>query len=120
MLRRLCAALGAAMLVATLALAPATAAERATLKVTALVVDRCTVEVPFWVPPGLWRDQQREPWRFVRHECRGKPPFWVHARKVWFEHLRDRYLAHASDRGGWRHEQRHPTRNDLVLITITY
>jgi hypothetical protein len=120
MLRWLCAALGAVMLVATLALAPAAAAERATLKVTARVVERCTVGVPSWVPPGLWRARQRAPWRFVRHECGGKPPFWVHAEKVWFEWLRDRYREHASDRGGRRHEQPHPTRHDVVLITVTY
>lgn len=114
------AALAAAVVVAAFTLAPAVAGERATLKVTARVVDRCTVEVPFHVPPRLWRDRQHQPWRLVRHECQGGPPFWVDARRVLLEHLRERLQAHLGLDGGRVHELRHPSRDDVVLITITY
>jgi hypothetical protein len=118
------AALAAAVVVAAFTLAPAAAGERATLKVTARVVDRCTVEVPIQVPPGLWRDRQHQPWRFVRHECQGRPSFRVDARSVLAERLRERLPAEARpdmrDDGGRVHEVRHPIRHDVVLITITY
>jgi hypothetical protein len=120
MLRDARAALAAVMVVAAFTLAPAAAGERATLKVTARVVDRCTVEVPSSVPPWLWRDRQHQPWRFVRHECQAKPPFWVHAKRVLGLHLRERLLAHARHGDGRLHEVRHPSRDDVVLITITY
>jgi hypothetical protein len=114
------AALAAVMVVAAFTLAPATAAERATLKVTARVVDRCTIEVPSRVAPGLWQDRQHQPWRFLRHECHAKLPFWVDARRVLVEHLRERFLAQVRDDGGRVHEVRHPQRDDVVLITVTY
>jgi hypothetical protein len=114
------AALAAAVVVAAFTLAPAAAGERATLKVTARVVDRCTVAVPIQVPPGLWRDRQHQPWRFVRHECQGRPWFRVDARSVLIEHVRERLQAHLGREGGRVHEVRHPTRDDVVLITITY
>jgi hypothetical protein len=118
------AALAAAVVVAAFTLQPAAAGERATLKVTARVVDRCTVEVPFQVPPGLWRDRRHQPWRLVRHECRGGPPFRIDARSVLLSHLRARLADHlrpnAHDDGGHVQEVRHPTRDDVVLITITY
>jgi hypothetical protein len=110
----------AAVLVAAFALPPAAAAERATLKVTARVVDRCTVAVPFQIPPGLWRQRQHEPWRLVRHECRGGPPFRVDAVKVLLEQLRERLLAHLRPGSTRVREVRHPSRDDVVLITITY
>ena len=113
-------ALVAAAVAAAFTLAPASAAERATLKVTARVVDRCIVEVPFQIPPWLWRDRQHQPWRFVRHECQGGPPFRVDARHVLVEQLRERLHAHPRPDGGRVHEVRHPTRDDVVLITITY
>ena len=114
------AALAAAVVVAAFTLAPAAAGERATLKVTARVVDRCTVAVPIQVPPGLWRDRQHQPWRFVRHECQGGPSFRVDARSVLISHLRERLQAHLGPEGDRVHEVRHPTRDDVVLITITY
>jgi hypothetical protein len=114
------AVFAAAVVVAAFTLAPAAAGERATLKVTARVVDRCTVEVPFQLPPGLWRDRQHQPWRLVRHECRGGPPFRVDAVKVLLEQLRERLLAHLGPRGARVLEVRHPSRDDVVLITITY
>ena len=120
MLRHLCAAMALAMLAMAVTLAPALAGERATLRVTARVVDRCTFEVPSHIPPGLWRLGEREPWRFVRHKCHGTPPFWVHAKKILLEHLRDRYLAYVSGHDARVHEARHPIRRDVVLITITY
>jgi hypothetical protein len=107
------------MVAAAFALAPATAAERATLKVTARVVDRCTVEVPSLVSAGLWQDRQYQPWRFVRHECHAMP-FRIDARRVEALRLPERFLAHARDDGGRVREVRHPTRDDVVLITITY
>lgn len=126
------AALAAAAVVVAFTLAPATAGERATLKVTARVVDRCTVGVPFQLPPGLWRDRQQQPWHFVRHECQGGPPLRVDAVRVLVDQLRARLPAPARpgarpevrpdlrDDGGRVHEVRHPTRDDVVLITITY
>jgi hypothetical protein len=120
MSRHLCAAMALAMLAMAATLAPALAGERATLRVTARVVDRCTFEVPAHVPPWLWRQDQREPWRFVRHKCHDRPRFWVHAKKILLEHLRDRYLAYVSGHGARVHEARHPIRRDVVLITITY
>jgi hypothetical protein len=105
--------------VAAFTLAPAAAGERATLKVTARVVDRCTVAVPFQVPPWLWRARRHEPWRFLRHKCHGDRPFWVDARRTLLEHLRERLRAHRRH-DGRLHEVRHPTRADVVLITITY
>ena len=122
------AALAAAVVVAAFTLAPAAAAERATLKVTARVVDRCTIEVPARVPKPLWHDRRDEPWRFVRQQCRGGPPFRVHAEKVRGPRLRERFLAQARrhflaqarEDGGRLHEARHPGRDDLVLLTITY
>jgi hypothetical protein len=120
MLRQARVALAAAVVVAAFTLAPAAAGERATLKVTARVVDRCTVEVPFQIPPGLWRDRQHQPWRFVRHKCHGGPPFWVDFRRTLIEHLRERLRTHRRYDGGRVHEVRHPTRADVVLITISY
>jgi len=128
MLRHARAALAAAVVVAAFTLAPAMAGERATLKVTARVVDRCTVEVPPRIPPGLWRDRKHQLWRFVRHECRGGPPVRVEARRVLISHLRERLLANAHrDRrpdvradGGRVVEAQHPIRDNVVLITITY
>ena len=128
MLRHARAALAAAVVVAAFTLAPAMAGERATLKVTARVVDRCTVEVPLRIPPGLWRDRKHQLWRFVRHECRGGPPVRVEARRVLISHLRERLLANAHrDRrpdvradGGRVVEAQHPIRDNVVLITITY
>jgi hypothetical protein len=114
------AALAAAVVVAAFTLAPAAAGERATLKVTARVVDRCTVAVPFQIPPGLWRDRQHQPWRFVRHECQARPWFRVDARTVLVEHARERLRSHPGPDGGRVHEVRHPTRDDVVLITIIY
>ena len=119
MLRHARAAL-AAVVVAAFTLAPAVAGERATLKVTARVVDRCTVEVPAKVPPWVWRDRRHEPWRFVHHRCHGKPPFWVHARSVLLAHFRDRLRDRADHDGRRVHEMPHPRRDDVVLITITY
>jgi hypothetical protein len=119
MLRHARAAL-AAVAVAAFTLAPAVAGERATLKVTARVVDRCTVEVPSRVPPWVWRDRSDEPWRFVRHRCHGKPPFWVDARRVLLAYRRDRIREGSGDDGRRVHEMRHPTRDDVVLITISY
>jgi hypothetical protein len=118
--RQLAAALGAVMVVAAFTLAPALAGERATLKVTARVVDRCTVEVPASIPPWLWRDRGHQPWRLVHQRCHGKPPFWVHAKKVLLEHLRDHSWPGRGRDHGRRHETRHPSRYDVVLITITY
>jgi hypothetical protein len=109
------AALVAAVLVAAFALAPAAAGERATLKVTARVVDRCTVTVPVHVPAWLWRDHRHQPWRFVRHDCHGWPPFRIHAR-AFLEHLRER----VEDLRARVHRGRHPSRDDVVLITISY
>jgi hypothetical protein len=113
------AALAAAVVAAAFTLAPAAAGERATLKVSARVVDRCTVAVPPQVPPWLWRDHAHQPWRFVRHECRGRPPFWIDARRILLEHLRDHRRAIRRHWAGV-HKARHPTRDDVVLITITY
>jgi hypothetical protein len=128
MSRHLCAAMALAMLAVAATLAPATAGERATLRVTARVVDRCTFEVPSHIPPWLWRQGEREPRRFLRHKCHGKPPFWVHAKKILLERLRDRLEDRFSDHllARWHgddaqvHEVRHPRRRDVVLITITY
>lgn len=130
MSRHFCAALAAAMLVAA-APAPAAAGERATLRVTARVVDRCTVEVPFRVPPWVWRDRRHQPWRFVHHDCRDKP--WIHAKEVLLERLRARFerfddwlddrraqQAQWHDHGARLREARHPSRRNVVLITITY
>jgi len=114
------AVFAAAVVVAIFTLAPAAAGERATLKVTARVVDRCTVQVPFQLPPGLWRDRQHQPWRLVRHDCQGKPPFWIDVRKVLIEHLRAFLQAHLRRDGARVLEVRHPSRDDVVLITITY
>jgi hypothetical protein len=132
MSRHLCAAMALAMLAMAATLAPALASERATLRVTARVVDRCTFEVPSHIPPWLWRQREREPWRFLRHKCHGRPPFWVHAKKVLLERvldrlrdrledrLSDRLLARWRDDGARVREVRHPLRRDVVLITITY
>ena len=124
MSRHVRAALAAAVVVAAFTLAPAAAGERATLKVTARVVDRCTVKVPFRVPPGLWRDRRHQPWRLVRHECEGGPPFRIDARSVLISHLRARLPVDlrpdVRPDGGRVIEVRHPTRDDVVLITITY
>jgi hypothetical protein len=114
------AALAVAMVVAAFTLTPAAAAERATLKVTARVVDRCTVEVPSLISPGLWRDRQHQPWRFLRHECHSRSPFWVDARRVPSEQLREHFWAQARHDGGRVHEGRHPQRGDVVVITVTY
>jgi hypothetical protein len=121
------AALAAAVVVAAFALAPATAAERATLKVTARVVDRCTVEVPSKAPPGLGGDR-KQPWPLVRHECQGAAPLRVEAARVLVEQLRARLpgdgrpelLPGRGGDGGRVVEAQHPTRPDVVLITITY
>jgi hypothetical protein len=128
MLRQARAALAAAVVVAAFTLAPAAAGERATLKVTARVVDRCTIDVPFQIPPERWRDRKRQLWRLVRHECRSGPPIRVDARPVLISQLRERLLASAHrDRrsdvradGGRVVEMRHPIRDNVVLITITY
>ena len=128
MSRQARAVLAAAVIVAAFTLAPAMAGERATLKVTARVVDRCTVAVPPWIPPGLWRNREHQPWRFVRHECRGGPPVRVEARRVLISHLRERLLANAHrDRrpdvradGSRVVEAQHPIRDNVVLITIAY
>ena len=114
------AALVAAAVAAAFTLAPAAAAERATLKVTARVVDHCIVEVPFQIPPWLWRDRQHQPWRFVRHDCQGKPPFWIDVRRMLLDDLRGFLQAHLRREGARVLEVRHPTRDDVVLITITY
>jgi hypothetical protein len=114
------AALAVAMVVAAFTPTPAAAAERATLKVTARVVDGCTVEVPSRVPPVLWQDRQHEPWRFLRHACHGKRPFWIDARNVLIEQLRERSWAQVRHVGRRVHEVRHPQRADVVLITVTY
>jgi hypothetical protein len=114
------AAFAAAMVAAAFTLAPAAAAERATLKVTARVVDRCTVAVPSQVAAGVWQDRQDQPWRFLRHECHLDTPFWVDARRVLTRDLRERFLAQIRHNGGRVHEVRHPQRDDLVLITVTY
>jgi hypothetical protein len=111
------AALAAALVVAASTLAPAAAGERATLTVTARVVDRCSFTVPGHVPWGLWRDRGHQPWRFVRHDCHGRPPFRIDARAL-VEQLRAR-LEDLRDRGRV-HKDRHPSRHDVVLITITY
>jgi hypothetical protein len=118
----------AAVVVAAFTLAPAAASERATLKVTARVVERCTIEVPSRVPQRLWHDRQDQPWRFVRQQCGGGPPVRVHAEEVLGPRLRERFLAQAREHflaearadGGQVREAPHPTRDDLVLITITY
>lgn len=146
MSRQVWDALGAAMLVAAMlvvaGLGPAAADERATLRVTARVVDRCTVEVPFSVPSWVWRDRQHQPWRFVRHVCRDKWPHWIQAKKVRLERLLERLRDRFDDRvdrvddrmdrfeqrlrARWRdhdgrvREVRHPSRRDVVLITVTY
>jgi hypothetical protein len=114
------AALAVAMVAAAFTLAPAAAAERATLKVTARVVDRCTVEVPSQVPPGRWQDRQDQLWRLLRHECRLKTPFRVDARRVLVRDLSERFSAQIRHDGGRVHEVRHPQRDDVVLITVTY
>jgi hypothetical protein len=122
------AALAAAVVVAAFTHAPAAATERATLKVTARVVDRCTIEVPSRVPQRFWHDRRDQPWRFVRQDCRGGPPLRVHAEEVLGPRLRERLLAQARQHflaqvrqdGGRVRETRHPDRDDLVLITITY
>ncbi len=113
-------AFAAAVVVAAFTLAPASAAERATLKVTARVVDRCIVEVPFHMPPWLWRDRRHQPWRLVRHDCQGEPPFRIDIRRVLLEHLREFLQAHLRRDGARVLEVRHPTRDDVMLITITY
>ena len=114
------AALAVAMVVAAFTLTPAAAAERATLKVTARVVDRCTVAVPSRISPGLWHDRQHQPSRLLRHECHSDTSFWVDARQVLIEPLRERFWAQVRHDGGRVHEVRHPQRDDVVLITVTY
>ncbi len=120
MLRHARAAFAAAVVVAAFTLAPAMAGQRATLKVTARVEDRCTVEVPPRVPPWVWRDWRDRPRHFVHHRCHGKPSFWVDARRVLFEQVRDRFRSPSRHDNPRVHEARHPTRHDVVLITITY
>lgn len=124
MLRPAGAALVAAVVVATFALAPAAIAERATLKVTARVVDSCTVAVPPWIAASEWRKWQDRPGHFIRHRCHSRAPFWVHVKKVLLQHHGDR---HAYDHGhpsgpqaGREQRTRHPSRDDVVLVTITY
>ena len=119
MLRPARAALVAAVVVATFALAPAATAERATLKVTAHVVDRCTVAVPPWIAWSEWRQWRDRPGHFVRHSCHGRAPFWVHAKKVWFRYARD-HGHPSSPQAGSLERTRHPSRDDVVLVTITY
>jgi hypothetical protein len=120
MLRHARAALAAAVVVATFALAPAMAGQRATLKVTARVENRCTVEVPPRVPPWVWRDWRHRPRHFVHHRCHGKAPFRVHAQNVLFERVRDRFWSPSRHDNRRVRESRHPSRHDVVLITITY
>lgn len=115
------AALAAAVVAAAFAFAPAAAGERATLRVTARVVERCTVTVPGHVPARLWRDRRHQPWRFVQHDCHRRPPLRIDARALLDQlrdHLRDR-LEDLHDRGRVD-KRRHPNRDDVVLITITY
>jgi hypothetical protein len=119
MLRPARAARVAAVVVATFALAPAATAERATLKVTAHVVNRCTVAVPPWIESSEWRQWRDQPGHFVRHSCRGRAPFWVHAQKVrWRDALDHRGPSRLQ--AGRQQSARHPSRDDVVLVTITY
>jgi hypothetical protein len=122
------AALAAAVVVAAFALAPAQAGERATLKVSARVVDRCTIEVPRTLPPGPWHERAEEFWGLVRHECGGGRPIRVQIAKVLVDELLARVRADKGLRafledqldGARVDEARHPTRRDVMLITITY
>lgn len=113
------AALVAAVAVATFALAPAATAERATLKVTAHVVDRCTVAVPPWIASSEWRKWRHRPVHFVRNSCGGRAPFWVDAKKGWWHHAQDQHGPLRSP-DGRQQRTRHPSRDDVVLVTITY
>ena len=119
MLRPARAALVAAVVVATFALAPAATAERATLKVTAHVVNRCTVAVPPWIASSEWRLWRHRPGHFVRHSCHGRPPFWVHVKKVWWRNPQD-HRGPSRPQAGRQQRTRHPFRDDVVLVTITY
>jgi hypothetical protein len=116
MLRPARAGLVAAVVVATFALAPSAIAERATLRVTAHVVNRCTVAVPPWVVWSEWSRWKHRPGHFVSHSCRGGAPFWVRAEKVWFRHARDHQPAAPQA----QQRARHPLRDDVILVTITY
>ena len=80
------------------------------------------------MPQRFWHDRRDQPWRFVRQDCRGGPPFRVHAEEVLLPRLRERllalaqqhFLAQARRDGGRVNRAPHPGRDDLVLITITY
>lgn len=109
------AAFAAALVAASFARAPA-AADQATLKVTAHVENRCTVAVPPWIASSEWRSWRHRPGHFVSHSCGHRPPFWVQAREGWWRHG-----SGGQKRLPWRQERtRHPTRPDVVMITITY
>jgi hypothetical protein len=121
MLRLARTAIAAVLVAATSALVPAAAvaAERATLEVTAHVVNRCTVTVPPWVASSKWLQWRHEPRHFVRHECHGHPPFWLQAARVWFRQAGDQGRAPRRQDASRRYD-RHPSRKDVILITITY
>jgi hypothetical protein len=117
------AALVAVVAVATFALAPAATAERATLKVTAHVVDRCTVAVPLWIASSEWQRWRHRPGHFLSHSCRGRAPFWVHMKKVLLRYRHGDLHAHGHSSGpppGRQQRTPHPSRDDVVLVTITY
>jgi len=121
MLRPARAALAAVLITATSALVPAaaSAAERATLEVTARVVNRCTVTVPPWVASSKWRRWRHDPRHFVRHKCRGRGPFWIQAARAWFRQVHEHGPAPRHQDASRRYD-RHPSRKDVILITVTY
>ncbi|MEM7024813.1 MAG: hypothetical protein AAF637_19875 [Pseudomonadota bacterium] len=115
MSRLLRAALVAAMVAATFALAPPAIAEKGTLKVTARVVNRCTVAVPPRVAASHWRQWRHAPRRFVRHKCQRHVPYWFRAAKAWYRYRDDR-----GHRRGRVHHAPHSSRDGVILVTITY
>lgn len=100
-----------ALLLALTAPWPAVAGPRATLEVSARVVDRCAVTVPRHVHHRAWRHLRRHLRQLLTHKCSVDRPFHVRAERGLAAHL------HQVVKHVW---SRKNADSGVVVVTVTY
>ena len=107
-----CGVICAALLFALTASWPAGAAQqRATLEVSARVVERCAVTVPRHVRHRTWRHLRRHVHALLTHKCSVDRPFHVRAERGLRAHL------HSAIKSIW---SRKIADSGVVVVTVTY
>lgn len=100
-----------ALLLALTAPWPLAAGPRATLEVSAHVVDRCAVTVPRHVHHRAWRHLRRHLRALLTHKCSSDRPFHIRAERGLAAHLRQVVKQVWS---------RKNTDSGVVVVTVTY